>query len=149
MMKRARGLTLVELLVAVAIFGILSAFAYRALTVVLDSRGRIEQENRKWRELALFFARLEQDVATAVPRPVRDPGDVLSPALAGSADRGADQRGRADADAHRVRARAGRGRGAAAARLPAARRRRRAAHLERARPGPAHRAARRARSSTA
>ena len=84
MMKRARGLTLVELLVAVAIFGILSAFAYRALTVVLDSRGRIEQENRKWRGLALFFARLEQDVATAVPRPVRDPGDVLSPAFVGS-----------------------------------------------------------------
>jgi general secretion pathway protein J len=83
--RRLRGLTLVELLVAVAIFGILSAFAYRALTVVLDSRGRIEQENRKWRGLALFFARLEQDVATAVPRPVRDPGDLLSPALAGSA----------------------------------------------------------------
>lgn len=84
-MKRSRGLTLVELLVAVAIFGILSAFAYRALTVVLESRGRIEQENRKWRGLALFFARLEQDVAAAVPRPVRAPGDVLSPALAGSA----------------------------------------------------------------
>ena len=83
--RRIRGLTLIELLVAVAIFGILSAFAYRALSVVLDSRGRIEQENRKWRGLALFFARLEQDVATAVPRPVRDPGDVLSPALAGSA----------------------------------------------------------------
>lgn len=84
-MKRVRGLTLVELLVAVAIFGILSAFAYRALSVVLDSRSRIEEENRKWRGLALFFARLEQDLATAVPRPVRDPGDVLSPALAGSA----------------------------------------------------------------
>jgi len=78
-------MTLVELLVAVAIFGILSAFAYRALTVVLDSRSRIEQENGKWRGLALFFARLEQDLATAVPRPVRDPGDALAPALAGAA----------------------------------------------------------------
>jgi general secretion pathway protein J len=84
MKRRCRGLTLIELLVAVAIFGILSAFAYRALTVVLESRGRIEQENRKWRGLALFFARLEQDVAAAVPRPVRDAGDVLSPALAGA-----------------------------------------------------------------
>jgi general secretion pathway protein J len=83
-MRGARGLTLVELLVAVAIFGVLSAFAYRALTVVLESRGRIEQENRKWRELALFFTRLEQDFAASAPRPVRDANDALSPALVGN-----------------------------------------------------------------
>lgn len=82
-MRAARGLTLIELLVAVAIFGVLSAFAYRALTVVLESRDRIEQQDRKWREIALFFARLEQDVAASVPRPVRDPGNVFSPALVG------------------------------------------------------------------
>jgi general secretion pathway protein J len=84
-MRRARGPTLVELSVVVAIFAILSAFAYRALAVVLESRGRIEQENRKWRELALFFARLEQDLAVAVPRAVSGAGDVRPAALAGSA----------------------------------------------------------------
>lgn len=83
-MRGARGLTLIELLVAIAIFGVLSAVAYRALTVVLESRGRIEQENRKWREIALFFARLEQDLAASAPRPVRDANDSLSPALVGN-----------------------------------------------------------------
>ena len=84
-MRRARGLTLVELLVAIAIFGVLSGFAYRALTVVLESRGRIEQENRKWREIALFFTRLEQDLAASAPRPVRDANGLLLPALVGNA----------------------------------------------------------------
>lgn len=83
--RRVRGLTLIELLVAVMIFAVLSAIAYRALTVTLESRGRIEQENRKWRDLALFFARLEQDVAAVAPRPIRDPGDLIVPAFVGNA----------------------------------------------------------------
>lgn len=83
--RRSLGLTLIELLVALAIFGVLSGMAYRALAVVLESRGRIEQENRKWRELGLFFARLEQDVAAVAPRPVRDAGDLLAPAFVGNA----------------------------------------------------------------
>lgn len=83
-MRGARGLTLIELLVAIAIFGVLSGVAYRALTVVLESRGRIEQENRKWREIALLFTRLEQDLAATAPRPIRDANDSLSPAFVGN-----------------------------------------------------------------
>ena len=83
-MTRVRGFTLIELLVAVAVFGVLSAMTYRTLTVVLDSRGHIERENRKWREVALFLARLEQDVTATVPRPVRSAGDLVAPALAGT-----------------------------------------------------------------
>jgi general secretion pathway protein J len=77
----ARGFTLIELLVAIAVFGVLSAMTYRTLTVVLESRGHIERENRKWRDVALFLARLEQDVTAVVPRPVRSTGDLVSPAL--------------------------------------------------------------------
>jgi general secretion pathway protein J len=83
-MRGARGLTLVELLVAITIFGVLSGVAYRALTVVLESRDRIERENRKWREVALFFTRVEQDLAASAPRPIRDANDLVSPALVGN-----------------------------------------------------------------
>jgi general secretion pathway protein J len=74
---------LIELLVAITVFGVLSAMTYRTLAVVLESRGHIERENRKWRDVALFLARLEQDVAAAVPRPVRSTADTVEPALAG------------------------------------------------------------------
>lgn len=84
-MRGVRGLTLIELLVAIAIFSVLSGVSYRALTVVLESRSRIDQETRKWREIALFFVRLEQDLAAAAPRPVRDAGDRLVPAFVGNA----------------------------------------------------------------
>jgi general secretion pathway protein J len=82
--RGAAGFTLIELLVALVVFAVLSGLAYRALAVVLDSRGHIDRENRKWREVALFLSRLEQDVATAVPRPVRDAGDTIAPAVAGT-----------------------------------------------------------------
>jgi general secretion pathway protein J len=84
MRRPAAGFTLIELLVAIVIFAVLSGVAYRALSVVLDSRRHIDRENQKWRDVALFLARLEQDVATAVPRPVRDAGDAVAPAVAGT-----------------------------------------------------------------
>ena len=83
-MRRPSGFTLIEVLVALVVFAVLSGLAYRSLSVVLDSRRHIDRENHKWREVALFFARLEQDVATAVPRPVRDAGDAVAPAVAGT-----------------------------------------------------------------
>jgi general secretion pathway protein J len=83
-MRRISGFTLIEVLVALVVFAVLSGLAYRSLSVVLDSRRHIDRENHKWREVALFLARLEQDVATAVPRPVRDAGDAVAPAVTGT-----------------------------------------------------------------
>lgn len=65
---RIVGFTLVELLVALAIFAIMSGFAFRALTGMLDSREALAKESRKWRDVALFVGRVERDVAAVLPR---------------------------------------------------------------------------------
>jgi general secretion pathway protein J len=54
--------------VALAIFAIMSGFAYRALTVMLDSREALAKESRKWRDVSLFVGRIERDFAAALPR---------------------------------------------------------------------------------
>lgn len=65
---RGGGFTLVELLVALAIFAVLAAFAYRSLNVMLDSRAALERESRKWRDVALFVGRIERDLGAVLPR---------------------------------------------------------------------------------
>lgn len=67
-----RGFTLLEVLVAVGLFAIFSVIAYGGLLRILDSRERIEQERALWRAMALTFLQMEDDLAQARVRSVRD-----------------------------------------------------------------------------
>jgi general secretion pathway protein J len=74
-MSRSKAFTLVELLVALAIFAILAGFAYRGLQGMLDSRAALDRETRKWRDVAIFVARIERDLS-AVLATQQAPGPV-------------------------------------------------------------------------
>jgi general secretion pathway protein J len=86
--RRERAFTLVELLVALAIFALLSAFAYRSLALLLDSREALERDARKWRDLALFVGRFERDVQALLPRPATGPSGTAQAALSSLIDLG-------------------------------------------------------------
>jgi general secretion pathway protein J len=79
MRRRSHGFTLIELLVALVVLSLLSVAGYRALDALLNTRVHIAAETRKWQHLEFFFARMEQDVAQAVYRPVRNQGGSVEP----------------------------------------------------------------------
>jgi len=77
--RRQRGVTLLEVLVAVAVFAIFSTMAYAGLMRLLDHRAQIEAERAFWRELSLAFVVMERDFSLARNRPVRDVDGSLRP----------------------------------------------------------------------
>lgn len=87
-MRRQHGFTLLEVLIAIAIFALLAMATYRMLDSVLQvDRGQREQELRL-RELTRAMAAFERDLLQVRVRPVRDPLGDPQPALLG--DNGRD-----------------------------------------------------------
>jgi general secretion pathway protein J len=78
------GFTLLEILVALAIFALVSVIAYSGLDSVATTKSALDKEIRFWRELGQVFDRMEADFLQSVPRPLRDAPEVLSPPLRGS-----------------------------------------------------------------
>lgn len=74
-----RGFTLIELLVSLVILALLSIAGYRSLDAVIQTRDRVAAETHKWQHLTFFFSRMEQDIAQAIHRGVRDSGGLSRP----------------------------------------------------------------------
>ncbi len=83
--RSSQGVTLIEVVVALFILALLAIGGYRGLTAVLQARDAVAQETRKWQQLMFFFARMEQDVAQVLHRPVRDQVGNVQPEWLGLA----------------------------------------------------------------
>ncbi len=84
------GFTLIELLVALAIFALISAFAYRGLTVLLESRASLANESRKWRDVALLVGRVERDLGAVLNRKAKNTYGAEQAPLSSVVDLGAN-----------------------------------------------------------
>lgn len=78
-----RGFTLLELLVALAVFAIMATAAYSGLRSVLFTRAAVEAQNRRLADVQLAVFRLAQDIQQATPRGIRDEYGDPEPALRG------------------------------------------------------------------
>lgn len=77
-MGRQRGFTLLELLVALSIFGLVSVMAFTGLDSSLKARQTTEAQSERLIRLQKAFNLMREDFEQALPRPVRDQqGDLL------------------------------------------------------------------------
>lgn len=84
-MKRA-GFSLIELLVAVAIFAIMSALAYGGLNSIARTRGELARQEDAFRDLMRAVGTLQRDLRAVTARPVRGNFGQQLPAFVGDAD---------------------------------------------------------------
>lgn len=87
MTRPARGFTLIEVLVAVAIFAALAAMAWGGLSAVLRTRGHLAAAQEDFTRSVRSVSLLERDLRAAVARGVRGNYGEPLPALRGEADR--------------------------------------------------------------
>ena len=81
MMHRQRAFTLIELLVAMTIFAVLAVISYRTLDSLFKTREHLNVQSNRLRDIALLFARLENDLAVVIDRPVVNTDGQEEPAL--------------------------------------------------------------------
>ena len=82
MRGRQSGFTLLELLVALAVFSVMAAMAYSGLNGLIQNRERLAQTSERLHELQLTMDTLRRDLAQTVVRPVRDELGDTRPAMA-------------------------------------------------------------------
>jgi general secretion pathway protein J len=87
---RTRGFTLIEILVAIAIFAVVSILAYGGYNQLVMQRDLVSDRMQRMRAIQTTMLKLTQDFAQLEPRPVREPiGSGLQPALNSDARAGA------------------------------------------------------------
>ena len=81
-MRRSRGFTLVELLVAMAIVAVIGVMALTGLTQVIKQQTLAREHTERWQKIQLAMRLVSQDLAQLAPRETREElGESYQPTL--------------------------------------------------------------------
>ncbi|MCF6298982.1 MAG: type II secretion system minor pseudopilin GspJ [Thiomicrorhabdus sp.] len=83
MLKKTKGFTLLELLIAMMVFSILSIMAYAGLRSIIDAKMHTEKVAQQMVELQTAFMFIGRDIEQAIGRSVRDGFGDVQPAMQG------------------------------------------------------------------
>jgi general secretion pathway protein J len=90
-MKRQRGFTLLELLIAVAIFALVGAMAYSGLQQVLDQNAHTRVQSQRLSDLQKAYAIIQRDLEQLTERKIRNEfGDTIDALVGGSGFNGVE-----------------------------------------------------------
>ena len=81
------GFTLIEMIVAIAIFAVVGVLAYGGLNRVLDSQEHLQESAVRLKNLQMTFRYIERDMGQIINRSIRNQYGDLQNALVGDEDR--------------------------------------------------------------
>ena len=73
----ARGFTLVELLVALALLAVLAVLSLRGLSSMLDAESHVRGDTQRWSEVSMVMSQLGHDLSLASARPQIAGGELV------------------------------------------------------------------------
>ena len=82
--RSERGFTLLELLIAISIFAVVSAMAYSGLASVLNTRKVVDERAETLLKVQKVFGILQREVSQIANRPIRDAFGDTQPAVKSS-----------------------------------------------------------------
>lgn len=84
--SKSKGFTLIEVMVAIAVFAVIAAGVYRVLATMVDSQDRVAAHADALRDLQRSLWFMAMDMNQLVMRDVRKPDDKRSPAVMADSD---------------------------------------------------------------
>lgn len=92
-MRRFRGFTLLEILIAISIFAIIGVASSALLSSVIDRNELSEQRFEQLEKLQRAMLIIERDIYQAIARPIRVDGDINENVMVGGVTSGSDADG--------------------------------------------------------